>query len=549
MSSNGDSSGGYAYVVASPHSTTLVALCFVLAARGEATAESPVSDPAASATSSAAVPGSESDPVSGATATSSSIVPGTESDTVSPTVPLCVELQGPVPVDGPVSADPVVAAEQRFRAELGLRSDIAWVEEVLAMEFTFGRIYKDGRITDEELAELENRRDLGPALEAVRAYGADYPEGFAGVWVNPKQTIVTVAFTEPSTSHETALLDLLPADVALELAPVRFSTVHLEAAVSEAAELIAESGVTASAGVSEMVNRVSLFVGEVTDQTSVWAAGLFDVDEVCLVGVEATPPRSGEPIAKSAWRSLGSAIDDRVFEFGPVAVVNSETGLERAWGSDPPSVDFVSEIVFILRPSGCGLNPLVDLLVDYEERRVFGDFDPVGGLCAGAGSQAVAVARSVLPQSPFTLQPEEEPGFEFADWSTIVDLVDLDRHPGLWIPPQLSVFQNREPGPAERSSLYIRVTAPDGRMLLDALYAFEPLPPEKSIDEWKSHIFTETGSPYSYRFEAWTGNNRPDTAEPDCAIEYQLPREGHVEMVAVGFDSQCRWDLTENATP
>ena len=255
------------------------------------------------------------------------------------------------------------------------------------------------------------------SVEDLQAYGADHPDEFGGLYVDPPgSTSVVMLFTGHLERHQAAVAAIMPGTRVRQVAHTEaeltalMESIDFEALEAEGIEML-------SAGVDITGNRVTLDV-KANDPTlelrlEVAHGGMLDVTVFPLPGDWANVP-DGE-----GWRLLAAG------EAGPedayvVRAATDAAAWAEMWSAiglegGPPAVDFTEEVVVSF---GHGISSTCREVrldgVGIEDGVVFSQTsDPLSPRnCTldlrGAAVFLVAIERSALPGDGFTLRLARE---------------------------------------------------------------------------------------------------------------------------------------------
>ena len=293
-----------------------------------------------------------------------------------------------------------------------------------------------GGVPREEIPWHDDR-----AVEALNRYGAAHAGTFGGLWLDQQARAITLAFTDAPENHIAALKELAPGS-AIQVVQVGHSEAELNRLQERIAgdhEALRDLGFEMySISTDIMANTVAV-EGAALDPEAAEAAILehYGVDFLRVTVHPAPGPEPLQPDRGEGWRLLRE-----LPETGGAYTVDfaaDQPKYEQLWqevgqAGSPPPVDFASEVVLRFGGvvgSSCPQIHFAGVLVDPVQRLVYGDIShpvPAGAICTADAighNFIVAVERSMLPESPFTLRlTKEDPCPACEDDDVLVDLGD-----------------------------------------------------------------------------------------------------------------------------
>ena len=258
----------------------------------------------------------------------------------------------------------------------------------------------------------------------VQAYGDAHPDEFAGVYFDRENGGRLVArFTGHLDVHQHALDALLgsPGRVVVQSAVFTEATLRgiVESVVAYHQQLTEQGIDLIFAGVDVIRNNVEVEAKSDNPEAECMLQAYGPPGAIVVHLYPADKPWT-QPTEGPGWRLLGAFDTDLPYT---VAIVVDCPGLVTEWEryqlpGDPPPWDPSREVVIILSDgigSSCPELRLDAVVMDADGRLVHGEFsDPyTPRACtadlAGGKTFVVAVARELLPPSPFTLRLHAEP--------------------------------------------------------------------------------------------------------------------------------------------
>jgi len=273
-------------------------------------------------------------------------------------------------------------------------------------------LYPDGPPADEEAAHV------------VQEYGAAHPDEFAGVYYDQESGGRLVArFTGNLDLHQEALDALLGARGRVVVLDAVFTEATLAAIVDSVGrnhQQLVEQGIDlVSAGVDVIHNQVEI-LAKSDDPGAELTLQAFGPPGAMVVELYPADRPWTQPTEGPGWRLLAVFDTELPYTVG-IAVDDAQLATEwQRYGlpADPPPWDPSRELVIILSDgigSTCTELRLDAVVMDADARLVHGEFSdpfqPRGCTAdlAGGKTFVVAVARDLLPPSPFMLQLHAEP--------------------------------------------------------------------------------------------------------------------------------------------
>jgi hypothetical protein len=267
----------------------------------------------------------------------------------------------------------------------------------------------------------------GPSDElgqVAQAYGQRHPDEFAGVYYDQQHGGRLVArFTGHLDVHQHALDDLLGSPGRVVVLSAVFTEATLQRIVDAVGgsypQLAAQGIDLMTAGVDVIHNRVEV-EAKTDNPEAERILQAYGPPGVIVVHLYPADKPWSQPTEGPGWRLLG-AFDTHLPYTVAIALDPAQLATEwERYGlpGDPPAWDPPREVVIILSDgigSSCPELRLDGVVMDADARLVHGEFsDPyTPRVCtadlAGAKTFVVAVARDLLPPSPFTLRIRAEP--------------------------------------------------------------------------------------------------------------------------------------------
>ncbi len=273
------------------------------------------------------------------------------------------------------------------------------------------------------------------AIRTVNRYGRDHRDTFGGLYIDREtDSGIVMLFTDDAAMHESELRALLP-DTPLTVKKVGFS----EAALMELQQLLVQdsdwlrsTGFTMYSMSVDIMDNVAELTGATNDPTAKERIHERYGREMLRIVAHDMVAEPEQPLEGDGWRLLAELPRGGIYS---VAAFTDHESFRREWrrlkaGTVPP-VDFREEIVIRFSPAmsgSCRQVHFAGIVVTGE--RVHGDITfpvPPDMPCSADANEyafVVAVERSVLPESPFTLQLFEEPVGDVAEQRVTVDLGD-----------------------------------------------------------------------------------------------------------------------------
>ncbi len=328
----------------------------------------------------------------------------------------------PTPTAAPTevrTADPDAEIHRvvELRQDWGLRSDEQWVRQVTVDPAAMPSILGVPLMPD-EVEQLEETFREDPRSRLI-AYGYGHPDQYAGGYVDNQGTgPFVLLFTGNLDSHRAAL-EALPGDYPFEVKPAQFPESELKAVMNELIEQLRTNpnAQLLSVALDTIGNRV-LVEAKSNDPT------LESVIEATHPGmVEAAiyplPGPWANRLEGDGWRLLAAGIlrggGDEAYR---VHAATNDADWQILWRIfDPthtaPTLDSGSQIAVAFADgvgSSCPELRLDDVVIDVGARAIYSvTSDPLAprGCTAdlmGAAYFVVALDRSALPESPFTVR-------------------------------------------------------------------------------------------------------------------------------------------------
>lgn len=267
----------------------------------------------------------------------------------------------------------------------------------------------------------------GPSDElaqVVQTYGDAHPDEFAGVYFDQENGGRLVArFTGNLDLHQRALDSLLGSQGRVVVLQAVFTSASLQgiadSVVANYQQLAAQGIALITAGVDVIHNNVELEAKSDDPRAESILEAYGPPGTVVVLLYPADKPWT-QPTQGPGWRLLG-VFDTNLSD--TVAIAVDRPGLVTEWQryrlpGDPPAWEPSREVVIILSVgigSNCRERRLDAVVMDADARLVHGEIsDPLEPrFClldlVGAKTFVVAVARNLLPPSPFTLRLRAEP--------------------------------------------------------------------------------------------------------------------------------------------
>ena len=260
--------------------------------------------------------------------------------------------------------------------------------------------------------------------QVVQAYGDAHPDEFAGVYFDQENGGRLVArFTGHLDLHQRALDALLGSQGPVVVLHAVFTAASLQgiadSVVANYKQLAAQGIVLMTAGVDVIHNNVEL-EAKSDDPRAESILKAYGPPGTVVVHLYPADKPWTQPTAGPGWRLLGVFDTDLSYTVA-IAVDLPQLGTQwQRYGlpGDPPAWDPSLEVVIFLSDgigSNCGERRLDAVAMDADARLVYGEIsDPLAPrFCyldlVGAKTFVVAVARNLLPPSPFTLRLHAEP--------------------------------------------------------------------------------------------------------------------------------------------
>lgn len=260
--------------------------------------------------------------------------------------------------------------------------------------------------------------------QVVQAYGDEHPDEFAGVYYDQENGGRLVArFTRHLDLHQQALDALLGSPGRVVVLGAVFTQATLQGIVDSVVgnyrQLAAQGIDLMEAGVDVIHNNIEISAKS-DDPGAERTLEAYGPPGVIVVHLYPADKPWTQPTEGPGWRLLGAFDTDLPYT---VAIAVDRAQLATEWEryrlpGDPPAWDPSRQVVIILSDgigSSCPDLRLDAVVMDADARLVHGEFsDPYSPrVCtadlAGGKTFVVAVARDVLPPSPFTLRLHAEP--------------------------------------------------------------------------------------------------------------------------------------------
>ncbi len=260
-------------------------------------------------------------------------------------------------------------------------------------------------------------------VDELIAYGAQHADQFGGLYIdNNAGGVVVMLFTAALERHQQAVAALAPAGVRVQIRVCRFTEAELTALMDELVADAELSGQLEEIGIGlDTINNVVILEAKSND------AGLKERLEARFGGmlkanIHPIPgPWQNRPDG-DGWRllSAGTVLGSPNAYMVRVASTDAEwlaLWAELATGTEMPEVDFDSEIVAAFGEGisrSCPELRLDDVVINTTLGLVHSvTSDPLAHLgcnfdLAGAALFVVALSRSALPDSPFTVRLRQE---------------------------------------------------------------------------------------------------------------------------------------------
>jgi hypothetical protein len=262
------------------------------------------------------------------------------------------------------------------------------------------------------------------AAQVVQEYGAAHPDEFAGVYIDRENGGRLVArFTRNIDLHQEALDGLLGSRGPVVVLDAVFTEALLVAIVESVGrdhQQLGEQGIDfLSAGVDVIHNQVEI-LSKSDDPEAERTLQAYGPPGAIVVDLYPADKPWTQPMEGPGWRLLGAFDTDLPYTVG-IAVDDAQFATEwERYGlpGDPSAWDPSRELVIILSDgigSTCTELRLDAVVMDADAGLVHGEFSdpyqPRGCTAdlAGGKTFVVAVARDLLPPSPFTLRIHAEP--------------------------------------------------------------------------------------------------------------------------------------------
>jgi hypothetical protein len=271
----------------------------------------------------------------------------------------------------------------------------------------------------------------GPAADdslaqVVQAYGDEHPDEFAGVYYEQDHGGRLVArFTGHLDVHQRALDALLGSSGRVVVLAARFTTATLQGIADSVFgnhDQLAAAGIFLMEGGVDIINNLVDLSVKSDDPNAGRTLQAYGSPGEVVLHVYPTDRPWTQPTQGPGWRLLGAfdTTSDLAYTVA-IAVTAAQLGTEwERYGlsSSPPAWDPSREVAIILTDgigSSCRDLRLDAVVVDVDARVVHGAFsDPhAPEVCyldlVGGKTFVVAVARDLLPPSPFTLRLHADP--------------------------------------------------------------------------------------------------------------------------------------------
>lgn len=287
--------------------------------------------------------------------------------------------------------------------------------------------------TDGSVRMPPHRSPSEAAIRTLNRYGRDHQDTFGGLYIDRETHAgIVMLFTDDAATHEAALRSLLP-DTPLDVKTVRFSEavlMELLQRLVQDSDWLSSTGFTTYSMSVDIVDNVAELTGATNDPTAKERIHERYGREMLRIVAHDMVAEPEQPLEGDGWRLLAELPRGGIYS---VAAFTDHESFRREWrrleAGAVPSVDFQEEIVIRFSPAmsgSCRQVHFAGIVVTGE--RVHGDITfpvPPDMPCTADANEyafVVAVERSVLPASRFTLQLFEEPVGDVAERVT----VDLD---------------------------------------------------------------------------------------------------------------------------
>jgi hypothetical protein len=260
--------------------------------------------------------------------------------------------------------------------------------------------------------------------QVVQVYGTQHADEFAGVYYDREHGGRLVAlFTGNLELHQRALDDLLggPGRVLVLGSELSEATLQrIQDSIVDDHQQLSDRGIELVSGSVDVINNLVQILAKSDDPQAVRILQAYGPPGVVVVDLYPADKPWTQPTEGPGWRLLGAFDTDLPYT---VAIAVDRAQLTAAWDryalpGDPPAWDPSREVAIILSDgigSSCPELRLDGVVMDADARLVHGEFsDPFAPRActldlAGGKTFVVAVARSHLPPSPFTLRIRAEP--------------------------------------------------------------------------------------------------------------------------------------------
>ncbi|CAN5753686.1 hypothetical protein BH20CHL5_BH20CHL5_13890 [soil metagenome] len=272
-------------------------------------------------------------------------------------------------------------------------------------------------------------------IHTLNGYGRDHRDTFGGLYIDRETHAgIVMLFTEDAATHEAALRAILP-DTPLTVETVRFSEaelLELQQRLVQDSDWLRSTGFTMYSMSVDIMDNLAELTGATNGPRAKERIHERYGREMLRIVAHDMVAEPEQPLEGDGWRLLAELPRGGIYS---VAAFTDEESFRREWrrleaGAVPP-VDFGEEIVIRFSPAmsgSCRHVHFAGLVVTGD--RVHGDITfpvpPDMSCTADANPYAfvVAVERSVLPDSPFTLQLFEKIVGGDAEQRVTVDLGD-----------------------------------------------------------------------------------------------------------------------------
>ena len=311
----------------------------------------------------------------------------------------------------------------QLREAFGLRADPEYVAQV-AEDPAATTAELGIPLLPAEAAEIRRRFAAQDRMGALTAYGAEHRDQFGGLYIDQQAGgTVVLLFTGDIAQHQRAVAALAPAGVRTVVRQVRHTEAELEALqqqLTREMDALQPRGVefiTSWTDVERNIVQLEAKSNDPTLEATLEAAhpGMVDVVIHPLPG----PWRNAE--AGEGWRLVTFGETDNGEAYNVRAAVDAASW-ETMWGEvglgdAAPDIDWDSEVAVSFAygiGSSCREIRLDDVVIDRTERLVHSvTSDPLAPRACTADLVAahvfiVALDRSALPTSPFTVQLQEQ---------------------------------------------------------------------------------------------------------------------------------------------